>query len=66
VTETFQSMVSRLQKLKAEVVQIQLFIRFSLRYLISMDQQDLVLGEFLFLSLGPLVDSSLVSYCFGF
>jgi len=29
VTETFQSMVSRLQELEAEVVQIQLFIRFS-------------------------------------
>jgi hypothetical protein len=30
------------------------------------DQQDLVLQEFLFLSFGPLTDSSLVSYCFGF
>jgi len=30
------------------------------------DQQDLVLGGFLFLSFGPLADSSLVSYCFGF
>jgi hypothetical protein len=66
VTETFQSMVSRLQELEAEVVQIQLFIRFSLRYLILVDQQDLVLGGFLFLSFGPLVDSFLVSYCFGF
>jgi hypothetical protein len=33
-------MVSRLQELEAEVVQIQLFIRFSLCYLISVDQQD--------------------------
>jgi len=34
--------------------------------LISVDQQDLVLGGFLFLSFGPLADSSLFSYCFGF
>jgi hypothetical protein len=54
------------QKLEAEVVQIQLFISFSLRYLILVDQQDLVLGGFLFLSFGPLLDSSLVSYCFRF
>jgi hypothetical protein len=66
VTEPFQSMVSRLQELEAEVVQIHLFIRFSLRYLISVDQQDLILGGFLFLSFGPLADSSLVSYFFGF
>jgi hypothetical protein len=66
VTENFQSMVSRLQELEAEVVQIQLFIRFSLRYLISVDQQDLVLGGFLFLSFGPFEDSSLVSYWLGF
>jgi hypothetical protein len=59
-------MVSRLQELEAEVVQIQLFIRFSVRYLISVDQQDLVLGGFLFLSFRPLEDSSLGSYCFGF
>jgi hypothetical protein len=57
---------SWLPKLKAEVVQIQLFIRISLCYLISVDQQDLVLGEFLFLSFGPLADSSLFSYCLGF
>jgi hypothetical protein len=50
-------MVSRLQELEAEVVQIQLFIQFSLRYLISVDQQNLVLGGFLFLSFGPLADS---------
>jgi hypothetical protein len=59
-------MVYQLQELEAEVVQIQLFIRFSLRYLISVDQQDLVLGEFLFLSFWPLADSFLVSCCFGF
>jgi hypothetical protein len=47
------------------VFQIQLFIRFCLCYLISVDQQDLVLGGFLFLSFGPLADSSLVYYCFG-
>jgi hypothetical protein len=57
---------SRLPKLKAEVVQIQLFIRISLYYLISMDQQDLILGGFLFLSFGPLADFSLVSYRLGF
>jgi hypothetical protein len=57
---------SRLPELEAKVVQIQLFIRISLHYLISMDQQDLVLGGFLFLSFGPLADSSLFSYCFGF
>jgi hypothetical protein len=66
VTETFQSMVSRLQELEAEVVQIQLFIRFSLRSSLSVHQQDLVLGRFLFLSFGPLADSSLFSFCFGF
>jgi hypothetical protein len=54
------------QELEAKVFQIQLFIWFSLCYLISVDQQDLVLGRFLFLSFGPLADSSLVSYCFGF
>jgi hypothetical protein len=42
---------SRLPELEAEVVQIQLFIWFALRYLISVDQQDLVLGGFLFLFL---------------
>jgi hypothetical protein len=41
-------MVSQLKELEAEVVQIQLFIRFSLNYLISVDQQDLILGGFLF------------------
>jgi len=59
-------MVSRLQELEAEVVQIQLFIQFSLRYLILVVQQDLVLGGFLFLSFGPLADSSLVSCYLGF
>jgi hypothetical protein len=53
---------SRLPELEAEVVQIQLFIRISLRYLNSVDQRDLVLGGFLFLSFGQLADSSLVSY----
>jgi len=41
---------------EAEVVQIQLFIRFALRYLISMDQQDLVLGGFLFLYFPIVLD----------
>jgi hypothetical protein len=53
---------SRLPELEAEVVQIQLFIRISPRYLNSVDQRDLVLGGFLFLSFGQLADSSLVSY----
>jgi hypothetical protein len=57
---------SRLSKLEAEVVQIQIFIRISLCYLILVDQQDLVLGGFLFISFAPLADSSLFSYCFGF
>jgi len=35
-------------------------------YLISVNQQDLVLGGFLFLSFGPLADSSLFSYCFRY
>jgi hypothetical protein len=64
--EGFSVYGSRLPKLEAEVVQIQLFIQISLRYLISVDQQDLVLGQFLFLSFRPLADSSLFSYCFGF
>jgi hypothetical protein len=34
----------RLPELEAEVVQIHPFIRISLRYLNSVDQQDLVLG----------------------
>jgi hypothetical protein len=64
--EGFSVHGSRLSELEAEVVQIQLFIRISLCYLISVDQQDLVLGGFLFLSFGPLAESSLFSYCFGF
>jgi hypothetical protein len=64
--EGFSVYGSRLPELEAEVVQIQLFIQISLRYLISVDQQDLVLGRFLFLSFRPLADSSLFSYCFGF
>jgi hypothetical protein len=63
--EDFSVHGSRLPELEAEVVQIQLFIRISLRYLISVDQRDLVLGGFLFLSFGPLVDFSLFSFCFG-
>jgi hypothetical protein len=56
---------SRLPELEAEVVQIQL-LWISLRYLLSVDQQDLVLGGFMFLSFEPLADFSLFSYCFGF
>jgi hypothetical protein len=56
---------SRLPEQEAEVVQIQL-LQISLRYLISVDQQDLVLGGFMFLSFEPLADFSLFSYCFGF
>jgi hypothetical protein len=60
--EDFSVHGSRLPELEAEVVQIQLFIQISLRYLISVDQRDLALGGFLFLSFRPLADSSLVSY----
>jgi len=52
--EGFSVHGSQLSELEAEVVQIQLFIRFGLRYLISVDQQNLVVGEFLFLFLGHL------------
>jgi hypothetical protein len=41
--EYFSVHGSQLPELEAEVVQIQLFIRISLRYLISVDQRDLVL-----------------------
>jgi hypothetical protein len=58
-TEGFSVHGSRLPELEAEVVQIQL-----LR--ISVDQQDLVLGGFMFLSFEPFADFSLFSYCFGF
>jgi hypothetical protein len=47
--EGFSVRGSRLPELEAEIVQIQL-LRISLRYLISVDQQYLVLGGFLFLS----------------
>jgi spore maturation protein SpmB len=46
-TAGFSVCGSRLPALEAEVVQIQL-LRISLRYLISVDQQDLVLGGFMF------------------
>jgi hypothetical protein len=64
--EDFSVHGSRLPELEAEVVQSQPLIQISLRYLISMYQQDLILGGFMFLSFGPLADSSLFSYCFGF
>jgi len=41
--EGFSVLVSQLLELEPEVVQIQLFIEISLRYLILVDQQDLVL-----------------------
>jgi hypothetical protein len=63
--EDFSVHGSRLPELEAEVVQIQLLL-ICLRYLISVVQQDLVLGGFMFLSFGPLADSSLFSYYFGF
>jgi hypothetical protein len=63
-TEGFSVHGFKLPELGAEVVQIQL-LQISLRYLISVDQQDLVLGGFMFLSFGPLADFSLFSY-FGF
>jgi len=65
VTEGFSVHGSRLPDLEAEVVQIQPFVRLSLHYLISVDQQDLVLRGFLFLSFGPLAASSLFFVCFG-
>jgi hypothetical protein len=65
-TEGFSVHGSRLSELEAEVVQTQPFVRLFLHYLISVDQQDLVLRGFLFLSFGLLADSSLFSYCFGF
>jgi hypothetical protein len=64
--EDFSVHGSRLPKVEAEVVQIQLLVRISLCYLHSMDQQDLILGGFMFLSFGPLADFSLFSDCFGF
>jgi len=42
-TEGFSVHGSRFPELEAEVVQIQLFIRISLSYLISVYQQDFVL-----------------------
>jgi hypothetical protein len=65
-TEGFSVNGFRLPELKAVVVQIHHFVRISLCYLISVDQEGLVLGGFLFLSFRPLADSSLFSYCFGF
>jgi hypothetical protein len=58
--EDFSVHGSRLPKLEVEVVQIQP-LQISLRYLILVDQQDLILGGFLFLSFGPLADFSLFS-----
>jgi len=63
-TEGFSVYDSRLSKLEAEVAQIQLFVRISLRYLLSMDHHDLILGGFVFLSFGPLADSSLLFLLF--
>jgi len=63
--EGFSACGSWLPELEAEVVQMKL-LQISLRYLISVDQQDLVLGGFMFLSFEPLADLSLFSYCFGF
>jgi hypothetical protein len=57
---------SRLSKLEAEEAQIQLLVWISLCYLHSVDQQDLILGGFMFLSFGSLADFFLFSYCFGF
>jgi hypothetical protein len=45
-TEGFPIHGSRLQDLEAKVVQIQPFVRLSLRYLISVDKRDSVLGGF--------------------
>jgi hypothetical protein len=59
--EGFSVRGSRLLELEAEVIQIHL-LRISPSYLISVDQQDLVLGGFMFLSFEPLADFSLFSY----
>jgi hypothetical protein len=65
-TEGFSVHGSRLPKLEAEVVQIQPFVQLFLRYLILVDQKNLVFGGFVFLSFGPLTNNSQFSYCFGF
>jgi hypothetical protein len=44
--EGFSVHVSWLSELEAKVVQIQSFVRISLRYLISVDQRDSILGGF--------------------
>jgi hypothetical protein len=57
VTEGFLVSGSWLQELD-EVVQIKLYVRISLRHLLLVDQQDLVLGGFLFLSLSVVLHTS--------
>jgi hypothetical protein len=64
--EGFSVHGSRLPELEAEVVQIQPFVRISLRYLISVDQWDSVLGGFFCSSiLGHLQTLLYFSFCFG-
>jgi hypothetical protein len=58
VTEGFSVYGSRLSELEAKVAQIQLFVRTSLHLLLLVDQQDLVLGRFLFLSLSVVLQTS--------
>jgi hypothetical protein len=50
-TEGFLVHGSQLQELVAKVAQTRLTVRISLCHLLSVDQQDLVLGGFLFLPL---------------
>jgi hypothetical protein len=56
-TKGFSVYGSRLQELEAEVAQIQLYVWISLRHLLSVDQQDLVLGGFWFLSLSIVLQT---------
>jgi hypothetical protein len=50
-------MDKRIQELEAEVAQIQFNVHISFRHLLSMDQQDLVLGGFRFLSLSVVLQT---------
>jgi hypothetical protein len=57
-TKGFPVYGSWLQELEAEVAQIQLYLRISLRHLLSLDHQDLVLGRFWFFYLSDVLQTS--------
>jgi hypothetical protein len=57
-TEGFSVHGSQLLEIGAGVAQIQLFVRTSLRLLLSVDQSDLLLGGFSFLSLLVVLQTS--------